>query len=74
MLERQKQLRDGSIDLVGRPREREPLDAVGVGVLRRGEAAAVEPELAQRVLDRLLDDAAVAALAGRRASRAGTRG
>ena len=39
----------------GCPREREPLDAVGgVGVLRRGEAAAAEPKLAQRVLHRLL--------------------
>ena len=54
----------GAVDLLRRPREGEPFDAVGVGVLRRGEAAAFEAELAQRVLDRLLDDAAVALLAG----------
>ena len=46
-----------------RPGERQALDAVGVGVLRRGEAAALERELAQHVLDRLLDDLAVALLA-----------
>ena len=48
---------------VALPREREPLDAVGVGVLRRGEPAAVERELAQHVVDGLLGDLAVALLA-----------
>ncbi len=62
MLEREQEL--GAVDLVRRPRERQPFDAVRVGVLRRGEAAAIEPELAQRVLDRLLDDAPVTILAG----------
>src|SRR5437762_2913368 len=42
----------------------EALHPVGVGVLRGGEAAAVEAELAQAVLDRLLHDAAVSVVAG----------
>ena len=47
-----------------RPREGQALDAVGVGVLRRGEAALGQGELAQHVVERLLDDLAVALLAG----------
>ena len=46
-----------------RPGVRQSLDAVRVGVLRRGEAAAREQHLAQQVPDRLLDDRAVAVLA-----------
>ena len=46
--------------LVRRPREGQSLDAVGVGILRRREPAAVERELAQHVLDRRLDDRAIA--------------
>ena len=45
--------------------KRQPLLAVGVGVLRGGEAAALERELAQHVAERLLDDPPVARLAGR---------
>ena len=48
---------------VALPGEREALDAVRVGVLRRGEPAAVERELAQHVVDGLLGDLAVALLA-----------
>src|SRR5256885_7018193 len=40
------------------------LHALGVRVLRRGEAAAFEAELAQAVLDRLLRDSTVCLLAG----------
>src|SRR3954468_23136614 len=46
--------------LRARPREGETFDAVGVGVLRRGEAAAVEGELAEHVLGRFLRDLPVA--------------
>ena len=45
-----------------RPGERQPLDAVRVGVLRRREAAAVERELAQHVVERRVGDRAVALL------------
>ena len=48
---------------VALPGEREALDAVRVGVLRRGEPAALERELAQHVVDGLLGDLAVALLA-----------
>ena len=57
----------------GAQRERQPLDAVGVGVLRRGEAAAVERELAQHVVDRRVGDLRGSALAEARARRAGRR-
>ena len=50
--------------LVRRPRERQPFDAVRVGVLRRREAALGQRELAQHVRHRLLDDLAVALVAG----------
>ena len=40
-----------------RPREGQPLDAVRVGVLRRGEAALRQAQLAQHVLEGLLDHA-----------------
>ena len=46
--------------LLPRPRVREPLDAVGVRVLGRGEPPARDGQLAEDVLDRLLDDAAIA--------------
>ena len=46
-----------------RPRERQPLDTVGVGVLRRGEAAALERELAQHVVDRQVGDPPVTLVA-----------
>ena len=55
-----------------RPGVREPLDAVGVGVLRRREAAAGDAHLAQEVVDRLLDDVAVPLLAGHDPARGGT--
>src|SRR6266540_5540680 len=38
------------------PRVRQPLDAVGVGVLRRGEAAFGQPQLAQHVVESLFGD------------------
>ena len=47
-----------------RPRERQPLDAFRVRVLRRGQLPLRQPQLAQHVLERLLGDAAVALLAG----------
>ncbi len=62
MLERLDQLRcdaDGR-SLLGRPRVRQPLDAVRVGILRRREAAVRERQLPQHVVDRLLDHLAVA--------------
>ena len=37
--------------LVGRPREGQPLDAVRVGVLRRGEAALGQAQLAEQVVE-----------------------
>ena len=46
-----------------RPRERQPLDTFGVGVLRRGEPAALERELAQHVVDRQVGDPPVALVA-----------
>ena len=49
VLERLEQL--GGDALVLRPRVRQPLDAVGVGVLRRGEAALRQREVAEQVLD-----------------------
>ena len=60
--------------LLGRPRERQPLDAVGVRVLRRGERRPRGAELAQQVVERLLDDLAVALVAGDDPARGGTRG
>ena len=57
MLERLEQLVGRA--LVRRPGEREALDPVRVGILRRGEAAAVERQLPQHVVDRLLRDAPV---------------
>ena len=54
VLERLEQLLGRA--LAGRPGEGQPLDAVGVGVLRRGEAAAVERELAQHVVERPVGD------------------
>ena len=49
---------------VGRPREGQPLDAVRVRVLRRGEAALGQPQLAEHVVERLLGHAPVALVAG----------
>ncbi len=46
-----------------RPGERQPLDTVGVGVLRRREAAALERELAQHVVDRQVGNPPVALVA-----------
>ena len=57
VLERLQELRRHAF-LLG-PREREPLDAVRVGVLRRGEAAVGQPQLANHVVERLLDDRAI---------------
>src|SRR5262249_42540627 len=54
VLERLEQL--GRDALVGRPREGQPLDAFGVCVLRRGEAALRKPQLAQHVVDGRLGD------------------
>ena len=62
MLERLQQLRRRA--LLRRPRVRQPLDAVGVGVLRRGEAAARQAQLAHHVVERLLRHVAVPLLAG----------
>ena len=45
-----------------------PSTPVRVRVLRRGEAALGQPQLAEHVLDRLLDDLAVAGLSGHRAA------
>ena len=50
--------------LLRRPRVRQPLDAVGVGVVRGRERAVRQRELAQHVPERLLDDLAVALAAG----------
>ena len=55
---------EGLQQLVGRalarsPRERGALDAFGVGVLGRREGAPGQTELAQHVVDRLLDDAPI---------------
>ena len=61
MLERLQQLRRHALLL--RPGEREALDAVRVGVLRRGEAALGQPQLAHHVVERLLDDRAIPRLA-----------
>ena len=47
-----------------RPGEGKPLRAVGVGVLGRGEAAAVQAQLAEDVVERQLDDPPVTHLAG----------
>src|SRR5215211_2444691 len=61
VLERRQELfRD---PFLGRPREGQALDAVGIGVLRRCEPALGKRELAQDVLERLLDDLAVALVA-----------
>ena len=57
--------------LLGRPREGQPLDPVGVRVLRRGEAAFREAELAEQVVEGLLDDAAIAARRRSRPRRGG---
>ena len=66
VLERLEQLLGRA--LARRPGERQPLDAVGVGVLCRREAAAVERELAQQVVERPLGD-----LRGSAARRSGVR-
>ena len=50
--------------VVLRPRVRQALDAVGVGVLRRGEAACGQPQLPQHVVERLDGDLAVALVSG----------
>ncbi len=50
--------------LLGSPCVGEALDSVGVGVLRGGEAALGQQQLAQHVVERLLDDLAVALAAG----------
>ena len=62
VLEGREQL--GRCALLLGPGERQPLDAVRVRVLRRGEAALREEQLAQHVLDRLGGDLAVPLLAG----------
>ena len=56
--------REHRAQLRGRPRERRALDAVGVGVLRRGEAAVLERELAQQVVEDALGDLAPLLVAG----------
>ena len=56
--------REHGAELRGRPRERRALDAVGVGVLRRGEAAVLERELAQEVVEDALRDLAPLLVAG----------
>jgi hypothetical protein len=61
VLEWLKELRRHTFVL--RPGVRQPLDAVGVSVLRGGEAATLDRELAQHVVERLLDELAVARLA-----------
>ena len=61
MLERLQEL--GGNPLVLRPGEGEPFDAVRVGVLRGGEPAVGEAQLAEDVVERLLDNRAVASLA-----------
>ena len=53
-------------DLGGRPDERQPLDAFGVGVLAGGEGAVGRRELADHVVEGSRRDVAVAGLAGRR--------
>ncbi|MEX2210501.1 MAG: hypothetical protein WD689_01875 [Gaiellaceae bacterium] len=58
MLERLEQLRGRAL-LLG-PCESQPFDAFGVRVLRGGKAAAVDSELPQHVVERLLRDLAVA--------------
>src|SRR5205823_9257388 len=62
MLERLQQL-VRTRHFVGCPGERQPLDPVRVRILRRREAAGVEPELAEGVLDRVRDDPAIALVA-----------
>ena len=61
-LEGLEQLLGGS--LLGRPGERQPLDAVRVRVLGGGKAALREGELPEDVVECLLGDPAVALLAG----------
>ena len=62
VLERLEQLRGHA--LLGRPRVREPLDAVGVGVLGRRERALGQQEVAEHVVHGLLDHLAIALAAG----------
>ena len=62
VLERLQQL--GRSTFVRRPRVRQPFDAVGVGVLRRGEAASRQAQLAQHVLERTLRHLAESLLPG----------
>ena len=62
VLERLEQLRGHALFL--RPRVRQSLDAVRVGVLRRRERAVRQQQVAEHVLDRLLDHLAVALAAG----------
>ena len=61
VLERPQQLLAHAF--LGRPREREPFHALGVSVLRGGEAAVDEPQLAEHVVERLLGHPPVALLA-----------
>jgi hypothetical protein len=62
VLERAQQL--GRRPLLLGPRERETLDALGVRILSRGEAARGQAQLAKQVVERLLGDASVALVAG----------
>ena len=62
VLERPQEL--GGRVLLGRPGVCEPLDAVGVRVLRRREAAARQTQLAEHVLERPLCHLSVSLLAG----------
>ena len=52
------------VGLLGRPRVGQPLDALGVGVVRRRKPTLGESELTEHVPDRLLDDLAVAGALG----------
>ena len=62
VLERVQQLLGHAF--LGRPREGQPLDAVCVRVLGRGEAAFGKTQLTEHVVEGLLDDTAVARFAG----------
>ena len=53
---------DNLLDLVWRPGVGEALDALGVRVFRRGEAALGQAQHSHEVVERLLDDAAIALL------------
>ena len=64
VLERLEQRRDLRPHLVRGPRVGQTLDAVRVRVLRRGERALRQRQVAEHVLDRLLDDLPVAVASG----------